>query len=106
MKHLTAYLHHIRSAEVVQALADAGFRNLFLADVRGTLPSVSDAERDYSTEGAGLVIGAVRLDLVCQDSEAAAVAAIVRTRAAIGPRVSGWVYISTLDEALPIGGGS
>ena len=67
----------VRAAEVVQALADAGFRNLVLTDVRGPLPSVSDDERDYSTEGAGLVIGAVRLDLVCQHSEAASVAAII-----------------------------
>ncbi|MGD9878587.1 MAG: P-II family nitrogen regulator [Reyranella sp.] len=106
MKLVTAYLHHIRAAEVVQALADAGFRNLVLTDVRGTLPSVSDDERDYSTEGAGLVIGAVRLDLVCQHSEAASVAAIIRAHAAIGPRLSGWVYISTIDEALPIGSAS
>jgi len=106
MKLITAYLHHIRSAEVVQALADSGFRNFVLTDVRGMLPRLSDDERDYSTEGAGLVIGEVRLDLVCQDSEAAAVAGIIRTQAAIGPRLSGWVYISTIDEALPIGSAS
>ena len=104
MKLVTAYLHHIRAAEVVQALADAGFRNLVLTDVRGTLPRLSDDERDYSTEGAGLVIGEVRLDLVCQDNESASVAAVIRKHAAVGARHAGWVYVSTIDEALPIGG--
>jgi nitrogen regulatory protein P-II 1 len=106
MKLITAYLHRVRTAEVVQALADAGYRNLVFADVRGTLPGISDDERDYSSEGAGIVIGEVRLDLVCRDSEVAAVAAVIRGHAVIGNRISGWVYISTIDEALPIGGGS
>ena len=64
MKLITAYLHRVRTAEVVQALADAGYRNLVFADVRGTLPGISDDERDYSSEGAGIVIGAVGAVLV------------------------------------------
>lgn len=37
MKLIKAYVHHVRTADVVQALADAGYRNLALFDVKGTL---------------------------------------------------------------------
>lgn len=104
MKLIKAYVHHVRAAEVVQALSDAGYRNLTLLDVRGTLKAVSDDERDFSREGVGLVIGEVQVELVCEDAEVDAATAIIRTHGQIGPQVSGWVYVSPIDQALPIGG--
>lgn len=104
MKLIKAYIHQIRTAQVVQALADAGFRNLALLDVKGTLKPLSDNERYYSPEGIGLLIGEVRLELACEDREADAVTTIIRTHARIGPQVSGWVYVSPIEQALPIGG--
>lgn len=104
MKLIKAYIHQIRTAQVVQALADAGYRNLALLDVKGTLKPLSDDERYYSAGGAGLLIGEVRLELVCEDSEVDAVATIIRTQGRIGPQVSGWIYVSPIEEALPISG--
>lgn len=105
MKLVKAYIHQVRTAQVVQALADAGYRNLALLDVKGTLKPLSDDEQYYSAEGVGLLIGEVRLELVCEDSEADAVATIIRTHGQIGhPRVSGWIYVSTVEQALPISG--
>lgn len=104
MKLIKAYIHHIRTTDVMQALADAGYRNLALLDARGTLKALSDDERDYSTEGAGLVIGEIQLELVCEDSEVDAVTAIIRTHGRIGPEVSGCVYVSPIEQVLPIGG--
>lgn len=105
MKLVKAYVHHVRTAEVVQHLADAGYRNLALLDVRGTLKAFNDDERDYSCAGAGL-IGEIQLELVCEDSEVIAATSIIRTHGQIGPQVSGWVYVSPIDLALPIGGES
>lgn len=106
MKLIKAYIHQIRTAPVVEALADAGFRNLALLDVKGTLKPLSDDEQYYSANGVGLLIGEVRLELVCEDNDAAAVTTIIRTHGQIGqPRVSGWIYVSPIEEALPIGGG-
>lgn len=104
MKLIKAYIHQIRTPQVVQALADAGFRNLALLDVKGTLKPLSDNERYYSPGGIGLLIGEVRLELACEDHEADAVTAIIRTHARIGSQVSGWVYVSPVEQALPIGG--
>ena len=104
MKLIKAYIHQIRTPQVVQALADAGFRNLALLDVKGTLKPLSDNERYYSPSGIGLLIGEVRLELACEDHEVDAVTAIIRTQARIGSQVSGWVYVSPVEQALPIGG--
>ena len=104
MKQIKAYLHHIRTAEVVQALADIGQRNLALLEVKGTLKPLSDNERYYSAEGAGLLIGEVRLELVCEDGDVDAVTALIRTHGRIGQQISGWIYVSSIDQALPIGG--
>ena len=104
MKLIKAFIHHVRAAEVVQALADAGYRNLTLHDVKGMLKPISDSERDYSTSGAGMVISETRLSLVVEDSEVDAATGIIRTIARVGPGISGYVYVSPVEQVLPIGG--
>lgn len=104
MKQVKAYIHHVRTNAVVQALTDAGYRNLALLDAQSTLKPVSDDERNYSSEGGGLLIGVTRLELVCEDTEVEAVTAIIRAHGRIGPQVSGWIHVSGIDRALAIGG--
>lgn len=106
MKLIKAFIHHVRAAEVVQALADAGYRNLTLQDVRGMLKPITENERDYSTEAAGLVISEVRLSLVVEDHEVDAVTSLIRTVGRVGrhEHVCGYIYVSPVDQVLPIGG--
>lgn len=104
MKLIKAFVHHIRAAEVVQALADAGYRNITLQNVMGMLKPVSESEQTYSSEAGGLVISEVRLSLVCQDAEVDNVTSIIRRVARIGSQIAGWVYVSPVEQALPIGG--
>lgn len=103
MKLIKAFIHHVRTPDVVQALADAGYRNLTVQDVKGMLKPLDESEHSYSRDGAGLVISEARLSLVCEDEEVNAVTAIIRTVAVIGPNISGWVYVSPVEQALPIG---
>jgi hypothetical protein len=42
MKLIKAFIHHVRTAAVVEALTDAGYRNLTLLDVRGMLKPVTE----------------------------------------------------------------
>jgi nitrogen regulatory protein PII len=104
MKLIKAFIHHVRTADVVQALADAGFRNITLQDVRGVLKPITENERDYSVEAGGLVISEARLSLVVEDSEVDAVTSIIRSVGRCGPGVSGYVYVSPVEQMLPIGG--
>lgn len=103
MKQIKAFIHHIRTATVVEALRDAGFKNITLLDVKGTLKPLSESEQDYSTD-AGVIISEVRISLVCEDSQVDEVTGIIRKAGRIGPDISGWVYVSPIEQALPIGG--
>ena len=104
MKLIKAFIHHVRTAHVVQALADSGYRNVTLQDVKGLLKPVSESEQHYSSDASGLVLSEVLLSLVCEDREVDAVTTIIRASARVGPHVSGWVYVSPVEQVLPIGG--
>ena len=45
MKLIKAFMHHVRTAPVVEALADAGYRNLTLHDVKGMLKPITENEQ-------------------------------------------------------------
>lgn len=104
MKLIKAFVHHVRTAAVVEALADAGYRNLTMHDVRGMLKPITEAEGDFTSEAGTLVISEARLSLVVPDEEVAGVVAIIQRVAPVGPSVSGYIYVSPVDQMLPIGG--
>lgn len=104
MKLIKAFLHLVKSAQVVDALADAGYRNVTLQTVTGMLKPLNETEQAYSSEASGLVISEVRLSLVCEDNEVDAVTTLIRRVGRIGSHISGWVYVSPVEQALPIGG--
>ena len=104
MKLIKAFVHPVRTAAVVDALADAGFRNVTLQDVRGMLKPITEQEHNYSTNAAGLVIAEVRLSLVCEDYDVDTVTTLIRNVARIGSSVAGYVYVSPVEQVLPIGG--
>lgn len=103
MKQIKAFIHHVRSAPVVEALRDAGYKNITLLDVKGTLKPLSESEQNYSTD-AGVIISEVRISLVCEDSQVDEVTSIICKAAKIGLNISGWVYVSPIEQALRIGG--
>jgi nitrogen regulatory protein P-II 1 len=103
MKLIKSFIHHVRAPEVIQALSEAGFRRISLLESKGMLRAVSETEMDFTLEAGGLLVAEAQLELVCDDHEVEAVTAIIRTHARIGPQISGWVYVSTVDEVLPIG---
>lgn len=104
MKLIKAFIHHVRTAEVVRALADAGYRNITLQDAKGMLKPLSENEQHYSRDVTSPVISEARLSLVCEDLQVPEVTTIIRAVARIGPHISGWVYVSPVEQALPIGG--
>ena len=104
MKLIKAFIHQVRTSAVVEALADAGFRNVTLQDVKGMLKAINDSEVSYSTSAGGLVIAEVRVSLVCEDAQVDEVTTLIRDVARIGTSISGYVYVSPVDQALPIGG--
>jgi nitrogen regulatory protein P-II 1 len=104
MKQVKAFVHHIRSAAVMDALRDAGVTNITLLDVKVTLKPLSESEQAYSVEVGVVIISEVRISLVCDDADVVRITDIIRRSGRIGSGVSGWVYVSPVEQALPIGG--
>ena len=105
MKLIKAFIHHIRAPEVIQALSAGGFRRISLLESKGTLRAISDTETDFSLESGGLLIAETQLELVCEDHEVEVATTLIQTNARIGPQISGWIYVSAVETALPIGDG-
>lgn len=103
MKLITAFIHHVRTEGVIDELHDAGYKNMAMLDIKGTLKPLGEQELAYSSE-AGVMISEVQLSLVCEDDQVDAVTTIIRKTGIIGANNSGWVYVSPIEQALPIDG--
>jgi len=104
MKEIKAFVHRNRIADVVRALAHAGFRDLSVIDVKGMLKALDAREEEYSIELGEKVITEVKLELVCHDEQRTAEAVnLIRDHARTGQPEAGWIYISEITAAVPIG---
>ncbi|GMT39503.1 MAG TPA: P-II family nitrogen regulator [Acidiferrobacteraceae bacterium] len=104
MKEIKAFIHRNRVADIVRALGAAGFRNLSVIDVKGMLKALDTKEQKYSIEIGDEVITEMKLELVCDDENRTAEAVrIIQEHGQTGQPEAGWIYISEIQAALPIG---
>ncbi len=103
MKEVKAFIHRNRIADVIRVLKDAGFQNLSVIDVKGMLKALDAREQNYSIEVGEKVITEVKLELVCDDEQVDEAVKLIRKHARTGQALAGWVYVSDIITALPIG---
>ena len=103
MSEIKAFVHRNRIADVVSALASAGFRNLSVIDVQGLLRALDNKEQQYSVEIGQKVITEVKLELVCEnESRTAEAVSLIREHARTGQPGAGWIYISDIHRSIEI----
>ncbi|WP_266158653.1 P-II family nitrogen regulator [Dyella silvatica] len=103
MKEIKAFVHRTRVADIVKALREEGYRNISVVDVRGLLSSLDSGEDNYSVELGDKVTSEIKLEVVCEDSEAMAAVDLICTQGAAGLALSGWVYMVEVERSWPIG---
>ena len=103
MKEIKAFIHRNRIADVIRVLKDAGFKSLSVIDVKGMLKALDTREQNYSIEVGEKVITEVKLELVCDDERVDEAVNLIREHACTGQALAGWVYVSEIITALPIG---
>lgn len=103
MKLITAYVHHNRSSGVIEALAAAGYRHIAVLDVRGSLPALTAAEQQFSTNNARLTTAEARLELVCENSDVQKVTDLIRDHGHAGTGISGVICVSPVDQLILVG---
>ncbi|VAW90717.1 hypothetical protein MNBD_GAMMA21-1797 [hydrothermal vent metagenome] len=105
MKEIKAFIHRNRVADIIRALREAGYRNVSIIDVTGMLKAIDNKEQGYSIEIGDKAITEVKLELVCEDENRTTEAIhIIQKHARTGQPDAGWIYISEIQAALPIGG--
>jgi nitrogen regulatory protein PII len=102
MKQIKAFVHRNRVSDLIHALEAAGFQRLSLFDVKGLLRALSSREQQYSVELGDKVINEVQMELFCEDSEVAKAVEIFRQVGRTGHTDAGWIYVSTLEQSIPI----
>ena len=103
VREIKAYVHRNRIADVVNALYNAGFKNLTVIDVEGLLKALDSREQRYSVEIGQKVVTEVKLELVCDnESRTAEAVAVIREHAKTGQPSAGWIYISEVHSAVEI----
>ncbi len=103
MKQIKAFVHRNRVSDLIHALGAAGFQRLSLFDVKGLLRALSAREQEYSVEFGDQVINEVQMELFCKSEEVAQAVEIFRRVGRTGRTEAGWVYVSSVDQAFPIG---
>ena len=102
MKQVKAFVHRNRVSDLIHALDAAGFRRLSLLDVKGLLRALSAREQEYSVELGEKVVSEVQIEVFCEDADVARATDIIRRVARTGHADGGWIYVSTIEQSMPI----
>ena len=104
MKEIKAFIHRNRITDVIHALKGAGFGNLSIVDVKGTLKGLDDKEQDYSVELGTAIITEMKLELVCDESRIDEATQLIQKNARTGQADAGWIYVIDIGQAIRIEG--
>lgn len=103
MKQLKAFVRRNRVADPVHALDAAGFRRVSLFDVKTLLRALSAREQEYSVELGDKVFSEAQIEVFCEDAEVERAIESIRRVGRAGHRDDGWIYVSAIEQAIPIG---
>ena len=112
MKEIKAFIHKNRIGDVVQALLDHGHfepnhadhcRNISVAEIQSLSKALDSREQRFSVELGQAVIVEAKLELLCEDEHVDEIVALISETARTGRKEAGWIYITNIERALPIG---
>lgn len=104
MIEIKAFIHRHRIGDVVRTLVKAGFENLSVIDVKGTLEAIKPQEQEYSTELGVRVVTEAKLELVCEKSRLNEAVSLIRENARTNQTVAGAIYVSDITRHYKISG--
>ncbi|MDO9012335.1 MAG: P-II family nitrogen regulator [Gallionella sp.] len=109
MKEIKAYIHNNSIADVIHAVKESGLcntngcRNLAVVPVKILLKAMDAKEQRYSIELAEAVINESKLELVCEDHQMDELVGIIERAARTGQAEAGWIYVTDIVKAIPVG---
>lgn len=109
MREIKAFIPASRAADVLEALKEAeergvGILNLAVFPVEA-LPHERPgaAEAHYSMELGGAVIHEVKVEVLCREADVPTLMSVIRTATGTGARTAGWLMVTGVEAAEPLG---
>ncbi|MBN8888506.1 MAG: P-II family nitrogen regulator [Rudaea sp.] len=102
MKQIKAFIHRNRVSDLIHSLEAAGFHQLSLIDVKGLLRALRAREQEYSVELGDKVISEVQIEVFCEDADVGRAVDMIRSLGRTGHSDAGWIYVSPIEQSIPI----
>lgn len=102
MKEVKAYIRHQQVNQVIEALEQAGFTDMTLVDARGITAGLKPEDYHFSLELAEKYMNVVKLEIICQDQNAARIVELIKTTAHTGRKGDGLVIVTPVEHAVRI----
>ena len=106
MRELKVYLRPDRVDRVVRALRNAGIPHMSIVHIRALESGISAEHARISFEAGTAYADKVKLELVCEEPETAALVELITEHARTGERGDGIIFVSPIIEAVKIRTGS
>lgn len=102
MKKLEAYIRPHKLDEVQDALNEAGFAGLSVAEIKGYGRQKGHKEVYRGTEYNINFVPKIKIELVCSDHQLDKAVEIIETISKTGQVGDGKIFISTVEDAIRI----
>ncbi len=102
MKLIKAYIRTNMIDKVIHALEETGFTDMTIIDVKAIRSGIDPKDLDYSIEIAERYMNVAKLEIVLLDDDVARAKEIILKTARTGRKGDGFIYTSSVDEAIHI----
>jgi nitrogen regulatory protein P-II 1 len=102
VKLITAIVRAGKLDDVTRAVVNAGARGMTVTEVRGFGQQYGHVPESYPAEPATLLLPKLRIDVVAEDQEAAAVADAIAKSVRTGAIGDGKIWVCPVDGALRV----
>ncbi|MBU2446987.1 MAG: P-II family nitrogen regulator [Bacteroidetes bacterium] len=102
MKEIKAYIRRDKTNMVIQKLEQAGVKGMTVIDVSALCEWADKESFSYSIEYCEKYSKVVKLELVCDDSEADGLVEVISKYGRTGNRGDGMIFISPIEKAIHI----
>jgi len=102
MKEIKAYIRCQKADEVIEALENDGIKDITLIDVMGVGHLADPQTSKYSIKCVEKYSEVAKLEVVCSDNRADAIANIIKKKAYTGMKGDGMIFVSPVEKAIKI----
>lgn len=102
MKEIKAYIRHNRADIVIQNLEAAGVKGMTVLDANALAEWADNEAFSYSIKYVQKYSTVVKIELVCDNSEADKLVEVISTYGKTGESGDGWIFVSEIEKSVRI----